>query len=97
MLAYTYNEEDGRYMCTVEQQIDPLTTEITGITTYLMPGSSTDVEPPTFDKETQNCIWKGDHWEIEDLPQVEPINPEDISYALTDKQMANAIRSGTVI
>lgn len=50
----------GKYKC----QIDPLESKIKGETVYLIPGNSTDIEPPETTGD-ELARWNGDYWEIE--------------------------------
>ena len=46
----------------VPRQISPLEEGV-----WLMPGGSTDVEPPEFNKETHTCSFNGTKWVVEDI------------------------------
>lgn len=53
---------------------------------FSMPGGTTDVPPPEFDRTTHNCSFNGTEWEISELPPIPepeimpapPIEEEDL-------------------
>lgn len=53
---------------------------------YHMPAKTTEIEPPTFDENTQTCAFVEDTWVLTDIPKEE----EEEEYVLTwsDKRIA---------
>lgn len=61
MIIYIYDENTKEYIREGEPQIDPLTTEITGVKSYILPANSTELKP---DMQPGRCaVFKIDHWE----------------------------------
>lgn len=50
----------------VPRQKSPLEEDV-----WLMPGGCTDVEPPTFNAETQTCQFDGSQWVVAEIPEEE--------------------------
>ena len=65
----------------VPRQISPLEEGV-----WLMPGGSTDVEPPEFNKETHTCSFNGTKWVVEEIPPPES-EPEAPEPTFLDKRM----------
>lgn len=97
MTAYTFNTENMEFCGTNSCQIDPVRSEREGKLIYLIPGNSTLVKPPEFDTDTQTCKWDGERWNLEDRPSPEPVEPEEPTYILSDKEMADAIKGAVII
>lgn len=75
MIAYAYND-DGRYAGTVTCQKDPVRSKREERDVYLLPANATLIAPPEFDPATQNAVWDGEAWRVEDIlepvPEPEP-------------------------
>lgn len=92
MIAYSYDDSFyyiGEYKC----QLDPIATRRTGKNVYLIPNEATTVKPPAF-TDKQRAVWKGDKWEVEDMPEPEPIIEEEPKEIVLYDDLAKFMKDG---
>lgn len=57
--AYLYEETTKKYNGFWDCQESPLEPGV-----FIQPTHSTDVEPPTFDGNTHDCVWSESEWKL---------------------------------
>lgn len=53
---------------------------------WLLPGGSTEIKPPDFNKETHQCRFDGDQWIVSEIPQPET-DPKPYVPTYSDKRL----------
>jgi hypothetical protein len=66
--AYSFHPETGAFIGVTFAQESPLEPGV-----FLLPAKATFVEPPQA--EGKQAIWKGDSWEVQNFPALEPPEP----------------------
>jgi hypothetical protein len=75
--AYSFHPETGVFIGIDLAQESPLEPGV-----FLLPARATFVEPPQV-TEGKQAVWKGDAWEVQDIPVPEPIpepEPEPLTW-----------------
>lgn len=90
MIAYSYNPDTMEFSGTTPCQLDPVRSSLEKKEIYLLPANATFIEPPSYNKETENILWNGVIWEMKEkkAEMTEEILEESTEYIdskITDK------------
>ena len=61
---------------------------------WLTPGNCTLVKPPEYDIQKQHCIWDGNSWHLEDIPELVETELQEPVEVVTYNDLSGFIQEG---